>query len=98
FPPAFKDTVYPAVENLQEILGEIQDAVVGLNRLAGLRDRVKKLSPGEWQRLQKGFEGLIHSLRSKIPTGRKTFQKWRKEWTDLVEELKLEVGAAVLPV
>ena len=30
FPPAFKDSLYPAIEHLQEILGDVQDSSVGL--------------------------------------------------------------------
>ena len=79
FPPAFKDTVYPAVENLQELLGDIQDASVGVERLAHLRDRVKESMSDEWPRLRRGFEGQMKTLRAKIPAGRRAFQKWRKE-------------------
>lgn len=88
FPPIFKDRIYPAVENVQELLGEVQDATVGLSRLAGMRDRLKKSVAGEWPRLQKGIEGLMQSKRTRIPAGRKAFQKWRKEWIELVSELK----------
>jgi CHAD domain-containing protein len=88
FPPIFKERIYPAVENVQELLGEVQDATVGLSRLASLRERLKKSVAGEWPRLQKGIEGLMQSKRTKIPAGRKAFQKWRKEWSELVSELK----------
>jgi CHAD domain-containing protein len=94
FPPVFKETVYPAVEQVQELLGDVQDATVGLTRLGGLRDRIKKVVPVEWPRLRKGFEGLMQSMRTKIPSGRKGFQKWRKEWAKLVEGLKVETAVA----
>ena len=29
FPPAMKETIYPTVERVQEILGDVQDAAVG---------------------------------------------------------------------
>ena len=54
-------TVYPAVEKVQEMLGDVQDATVGLGRLAGLRDRLKQTLPQEWPRLRQGFEGA-HEL------------------------------------
>src|SRR5207244_1516195 len=40
FPPAMKETVYPAVEHVQEMLGDVQDAIVGLERLAEIRATV----------------------------------------------------------
>jgi len=96
FPPVFKERVYLAVEEVQELLGGIQDATVGLTQLAALRDRIKTRVPGEWSRLRKGFEGLMQSLRAKIPAGRKAFQKWRNEWAGLVEGLKLELVTATV--
>ncbi|HVL11230.1 MAG TPA: CHAD domain-containing protein [Gemmata sp.] len=96
FPPAFKDSLYPAIERVQEILGEIQDAAVGLERLAALRDRVKQTVPRELPRLRKGIEGLARVLRAKVPAGQKAFQAWRKEWTALVEGLQLEIAAATV--
>jgi CHAD domain-containing protein len=90
FPPIFKEKAYAAVEEVQGLLGDVQDASVGLNRLAGLRTRLKANTPDTWPRLQKGFEGLMHSLRSKIPAGRKGFQKWRVKWSELVTTLTLD--------
>jgi CHAD domain-containing protein len=94
FPPVFKDKVYPVVERVQELLGDVQDATVGLARLGDLRNRIKQAMPGEWNRLRKGFEGMMQSMRSKVPAGRKTFQKWRSEWAELVVGLKIEIAVA----
>ncbi|MBA4186428.1 MAG: hypothetical protein C0467_00270 [Planctomycetaceae bacterium] len=96
FPPAFKDAVYPSIEKAQEVLGEIQDAAVGRDHLTALRDKVKLAVPDEWPRFQKGFEGLISSMRAKIPAGRKAFQTWRKEWEKLISNVKLEIVAATV--
>jgi CHAD domain-containing protein len=96
FPPGFKDAVYPAVEKAQELLGEIQDAVVARDRLTALRARLKLTAPDEWSRLQKGLDGLIQAMRAKIPAGRKAFQAWRKEWTGLIDGVKVEVVAATV--
>jgi CHAD domain-containing protein len=90
FPPAFKDAIYPAVEQLQELLGDIQDGAVGLNRLANLREQIKRSVPDEWPRLRKGFDAQMRMLRAKIPAGRKAFQKWRKQWAGRVADVKLE--------
>lgn len=96
FPPGFRDSVYAPVEQLQEVLGGIQDAAVGLERLAGLGDRVRKTMPKEWPRLRKGFEALTRSLRSRVPAGGKAFRKWRTDWAKLTRDLKLEVAAATV--
>ena len=96
FPPAFKETLYPAIEQVQEILGDVQDATVGLARLTQLRDRIKATVPGKWARLRQGIEGLMRAYRAKVPAGRKAFRAWRKDWAKLVEELQL--GAATATV
>ena len=96
FPPALTETVYPAVEHLQDLLGGIQDAAVGLEGLADLRTRIRKTLPREWPRLAKGFEARIKALRARIPAGRREFQKWRKEWSALVRDLKIEIVAATI--
>jgi CHAD domain-containing protein len=96
FPPAFKDAHYPAIVRVQDLLGDIQDSAVGVDQLGLLRDRIKQSVPDEWPRLRKGFEAQIKTLRAKLPAGRKAFQKWRKEWSGLVADVKLEVVAATV--
>lgn len=80
FPPAFKDVQYPAIESLQEILGAMQDAHVGLSRLESIRSHVQQIMPAEWTRLRTGITGLITALKRKLPAGRKQFQTWRTAW------------------
>jgi CHAD domain-containing protein len=94
FPAGYKDTLYPAVEQVQEILGEVQDAATGLTRLSELRERLKTILPVEWPRLRKGYEGLMQSLRAKIPAGRKAFSKWQTTWLKTLEDLKIEIAVA----
>ncbi|HSQ57559.1 MAG TPA: CHAD domain-containing protein, partial [Gemmata sp.] len=96
FPPAFRDAVYPAIEEVQELLGVIQDSIVGINRLKELRLRIRGTIAEEWPRLQNGIEGLSRELRSRITSGRKAFQRWRKDWMKLMEGMQLEVAAAVV--
>ncbi|MBA4064654.1 MAG: hypothetical protein C0501_13260 [Isosphaera sp.] len=90
FPPRVKEVVYPAVEKAQELLGEVQDAAVGWERLSALRDRVRLAAPADWLRVEDGFEGLMRAVREKVPAGRDAFQAWRKEWAKVVAGLKLD--------
>ncbi|MBN9118023.1 MAG: CHAD domain-containing protein [Planctomycetes bacterium] len=96
FPPAMKETVYPAVERVQELLGGVQDATVGMQRLAHIRDAVRAAVPKEWTRLRKGIDALNASLRTRVPAGKKAFAAWRKEWLELRKSLKREVAAATV--
>ena len=86
FPPPFREVLYPAVEGLQEILGNLQDAVVGIQRLEGLRDSVQQVMPKEWPRLRTGINGLLTGLRRKPPVAKKQFQTWRTHWFRLSAE------------
>jgi CHAD domain-containing protein len=98
FPPGFKDTLYPAVEQLQEILGSIQDSAVGTEHLLGLRQRIEKALPRDWPRLRKGFDALLKALRANVPAGRRAFQKWRKNWEKLIRDFKVEAAVATVTV
>ncbi len=95
FPPELKDTLYPAVEQAQEVLGEVQDAVVGRDRLIALSDMILLCETDAWERLKPGFDSLLHSNRSKIPAGRKAFQLWRKAWNEQINATKQAVASVI---
>jgi hypothetical protein len=96
FPVAFRNVLYPSIEQLQEILGTIQDSAVGAENLATLRDRIRRSLPDEWSRLRKGFDAQLKALRASVPAGRRAFQKWRREWQKLVRDLKIEAAVATV--
>jgi CHAD domain-containing protein len=90
-PPAAREAAYPAVERVQELLGEVQDAAVGVDRLAALKDRVRLAAPADWLRVERGVEGLVRAARAKLPAGRAAFAAWRKEWAEVVAGLGADV-------
>ena len=96
FPPAIKETIYPSVERVQDILGDVQDAAVGVQRLACVRGTVRARMPKQLTRIRKGIDGLAASLRARVPAGKKAFAAWHKEWLELMKGLKLEVAAATV--
>jgi len=89
FAPPFREVLYTSIENLQEILGHLQDAVVSIDRFESLRERVKAMMPAEWHRLQSGVNGMIAAARRKIPTAKKQFQSWRTTWARQLSEHSL---------
>jgi CHAD domain-containing protein len=96
FPPAIKELIYPKVEHVQELLGEIQDATVGMNRLEGIRAAVQTVMPKQLSRIRKGLDGLKTSLRAKVPAGKAAFSTWRGDWLELIKQLKLELIATTI--
>jgi CHAD domain-containing protein len=80
FDPDFHTTLYPRIEQLQEILGRANDSHVAIERLTALRERLQALCPTAWPRLQPGFEQLLRSHQRRLPQERRRFLKWWNEW------------------
>jgi CHAD domain-containing protein len=80
FAPAFRETIYPAVEAMQEILGNANDSHVASQRLAALRDKLRKARPKDWKRFRLGVEGLLRFHHQRLPRERKKFLAWWKRW------------------
>jgi CHAD domain-containing protein len=80
FPPPFRETLYPAVEQMQDILGRANDSRVAGGRLAGLRDRLRASQPAAWRRLRPAAEGLLRFHQRRLPRERRHFQIWWDRW------------------
>jgi CHAD domain-containing protein len=95
FPEWFREHLYPALEQLQELLGTIQDATVGTERLKELGMYLRQYQPQQWPQLRHGLDGYAKSLRAQLPTLRKAFRRWRTQWLELADQalLTAQVGA-----
>jgi CHAD domain-containing protein len=80
FAPAFRAELYPAVEAMQEILGNANDSVVACRRLDALSARLQALAPVEWKRLRPGLEGLRQYHQSRLPQEQERFQDGWARW------------------
>jgi len=80
FDSTFRDTLYPRIEELQEILGRANDSHVAVERLTDLRERLHVTCPTAWPRLQPGFEQLLRSHQRRLPQERRRFLKWWGQW------------------
>ena len=80
FQPAFREELYPAVEEMQEILGAANDSHVAAGRLGSLREKIRVLLPAEWKRLKPGIEGLLSEHRDRLVEKRKEFLAWCDRW------------------
>src|SRR5262249_17269784 len=80
FAPSFRQELYPAVEQMQEILGHATDSHVASVRLEAVRERLcTRLAEG-WKRLRPGVDGLLRFHRTRLPRQRKRFQAWWQHW------------------
>lgn len=80
FDPQFRETLYPRIEEMQEILGRANDSHVAAERLIDLREHVQTVCPTAWPRLQPGFEQLLRSHQRRLPQERRRFLQWWSEW------------------
>jgi CHAD domain-containing protein len=95
FPPEFRETLYPLIEEMQEILGRANDSHVASERLGGLRHWLKRRWPDEWDRLRPGIEGLLRFHKRRLPQERRRFVEWWETWSRGGSE---ELLMTVLPV
>jgi CHAD domain-containing protein len=80
FDAEFRTTLYPRVEELQEILGRANDSHVAVERLTDLRERIRAVCASAWPRLQPGIEQLLRAHQRRLPQERRRFLKWWVQW------------------
>ncbi len=80
FEPAFKEELYPAVEEMQDILGRANDSHVAAGRLTDLRDWAKALLGGQAKRVLPGIDALRRSHEERLPKERENFEQWWANW------------------
>jgi CHAD domain-containing protein len=97
FAPAFKDTLYVAVEEMQEILGRANDSHVAVGRLQTLRDRLRLVRPADYRRHRQGIDGLIRRHRERVPQERDRFLEWWKKWQESGSEADFAALVQVQP-
>jgi CHAD domain-containing protein len=86
FAPALRDRIYPAVEEMQDILGLANDSQVARERLQELFLDVQSRATQDWKRLEPGIEGLMRLHEQRIIRERKSFQnRWRR-WKKVMAE------------
>ncbi len=83
FAPAFRDEMYPAVEQMQDLLGSANDSHVASQRLTELREKMKRMWPKDFKTCRPGLDRLLQSHRRKMPEARKQFAKWLTRWRPL---------------
>ncbi len=80
FSLSFRESLYPRVEEMQEILGRANDSHVAEGRLSDLKRRMRRGWAAEWKRVQAGVESLLRFHQRRLPQERKRFLAWWEEW------------------
>jgi CHAD domain-containing protein len=71
---------YPAIVEMQDILGLANDSVVACQRLNDLRARLMRTQPKQWPQYQDGIESLLRIHERQLPRQRKQFEDWWRDW------------------
>lgn len=79
----FSERFYPAIVDMQEILGNANDSYVASQRLSAMRANLEASQPRAWKRLRAGLDGLLQFHQRRLPQLRRQFQAWWKRWLEL---------------
>jgi CHAD domain-containing protein len=80
FDVLFREQLYPAVEEMQEILGHANDSHVAGQRLIALRQHLQTFQPVSWKRFKSVIEGLLRYHQRRVPRQQKLFVRWWERW------------------
>ncbi len=83
FGPELREKYYPAIVDMQEILGQANDSYVASQRLGALGVRLEAGQPKAWKRLQTGLESVLKFHQRRLPSLRRQFETWWKAWVEL---------------
>lgn len=89
FEPTFKDQSYAAVEEMQEILGDVNDAHVARQRLSDHLDHLALLKTQDARRYKPAFQALIRQHEKQLTAGQQRFRDWLERWQAMAGEQRL---------
>jgi CHAD domain-containing protein len=80
FGPALRETLYPAIEEMQDILGAANDSVVAAQRMQDLAAKVQAMRAKSWKRFKPAIEYLINHHQKQLQKKRQEFEDWWAKW------------------
>ena len=80
FPPAFRETFYLVVEDMQEILGNANDSHVALGHLEEVLAALVYSPPSLAKRVRPGIEHFRIYHEKRLVRQRSMFVKWQQQW------------------
>jgi len=91
-----RDEVYSAVEKLQDILGDANDARQAMRLIEGLKDELTATRPDLDRQFGRHFKALAAALNKRLAEQRKKLDRWQKQWPGLraAERLRQPLPAA----
>ena len=84
YAPPFALVLYPAVEALQEHLGDIQDGEVGTARLSAIVADLQRLRPDAAKLVRPAVTKLKAEVAARAAAAKKSYRAWVKPWKKLL--------------
>jgi CHAD domain-containing protein len=91
FEPAFKEELYPAVEQMQDILGNANDSHVAIDRLTELANWTKATMGAAAKRVLPGIDALLRYHKERLRSEGEHFLAWWQRWQETGGEAALAV-------
>jgi CHAD domain-containing protein len=82
YPPAFREMLYPMVEEMQDILGRANDSFVAGQRLRQVIVEFRTACPAQWKRHKPAIDHLVRFHAKCLPQERGRFERWRTGWQE----------------
>jgi CHAD domain-containing protein len=80
FADEFRDALYPAIEEMQEILGAANDSHVARGRLEDIERQLSRLPAADAKRLKTGIAALRKHHEQRLPQQVEQFRGWWERW------------------
>jgi CHAD domain-containing protein len=90
FRAPFREELYPLIEEMQEILGQLNDNHVASRHLLAVREHLRAFHPAEWPEFEPSAEGLFQSCRQRLLDAQARFEAWLPRWRQAIALYPLE--------
>ena len=90
FNASFRAELYRLVEEMQEILGQLNDSHVASRHLLSVREHLRAFHAKEWPQFEPGLEGFFQSCRQRLLDAEARFEAWLPRWRQAIALYPLE--------
>lgn len=80
FGPEFRQQYYPAIEEMQDVLGLANDSFTACRRLTAIRTQLMSAEPTHVLRFEGGIDLLLKFHERRLPQQKQKFEKWWRAW------------------
>jgi CHAD domain-containing protein len=80
FPAAFREQLYPRIEEMQDILGRANDCHVGADLVESLSQEGQLSCSSLWSKWRPGLQGYRTRLLRRLSAEERNFDRWWKRW------------------